>query len=97
MSDYEALVEDVVARYPHLVVVMSGPWRDRDGRLEDQPWICNFKNRSRQHQHVHPGSGGSTMLSALQAGIEYLDRHSDDETVHNYGGPIPSDTSQAPS
>ncbi|MDE5444428.1 hypothetical protein GWG65_23855 [Bradyrhizobium sp. CSA207] len=83
MSDYESLVDDLINRYPHLVLAKSGPWRERDGQLPDKPWICDFKNSSMSLQEVHPGSSGATMFLALKAGMEYIDRHADDPAVRN--------------
>jgi hypothetical protein len=93
MSDYESLVDDFINRYPHLLLAMSGPWRDRDGQLRDKPWVCNFKNSSMLLQEVHSGSSGATMFLALKAGVEHLDRHADDSAVRNHNQvdqPLPS-------
>jgi hypothetical protein len=84
MTDYDALVADLIDRYPHLVMVMSGPWRDRGGEIAaENPWICNFKNCSMLLREVHPGSGGATMLDALKAGIQFLDDHADEPDVRD--------------
>lgn len=87
MSDYETLVDDLIGRYPHLVLEMTGPWRERDGQISELQWICNFKNRSRMLQYVHPGTNGTTMAQALTAGLEFLDLHADDAAVRNHDDP----------
>lgn len=84
MSEYEDLIEDTALRYPHLVIVMSGPWRDENGDSKEDRWICNFKNRSLNLQNVHPGSGARHMIDALKEGIDYLDQHRDEPTVRDY-------------
>jgi hypothetical protein len=96
MSDYENLIEDVVERYPHFVVEVSGPWRNPQGQLEDEPWICNFKNRTSRYTNVHAGSGGETMIAALQAGIAYIDAHADDPLLRNYDDNVPVARSPGP-
>ncbi|MCV9963980.1 hypothetical protein OIU34_19050 [Pararhizobium sp. BT-229] len=73
----EALIQEFTERYPHLVLEISGPWRDRDGALEEEPWIANFKNRTLTLRTVHPGSSGATMELALKAGIAYLEANPD--------------------
>jgi hypothetical protein len=84
MSDYETLVADLIARYPHLVMEVSGPWRDRTGTIDPMPWVCNFKNASLSLQMVHPGSCGATTADALRAGLEHLDAHADDPKIKDY-------------
>jgi hypothetical protein len=84
MSEIDALVDDLANRYPHLVLELSGPWRDENDHVSESSWISNFKNRSKLLQYVHPGSSGSTMLQALKAGLEYLDRHADEPAVRNH-------------
>jgi hypothetical protein len=93
MPEIDALVDDLTNRYPHLVLELSGPWRDEHDLVSDSPWISNFKNRSRLLQYVHPGSSGSTMLHALKAGLEYLDGHADEPAVRNHDStvePVPT-------
>lgn len=85
MSDYETLVERTVARYPHLVMTMSGPWREHDGRTAAEPWICSFRNASLSLCEVHPGSAGTSMYRALEAGLAWLETHADDPRVRDHG------------
>lgn len=83
MSDYDALVCELVEKFPHLVLEMTGPWRGRDGRMLPEPWICNFKNSSLGYRQVSSGSSGCSMSSALTAGLNYLKAHAQSTEVRN--------------
>lgn len=84
MSDYAKLVDHFSDTYPHLVIEMTGPWRKRDGTLEETPWLCNFKHSQQLLRTVHSGSLGETMADALKEGIQYLEEHADDPRVVAY-------------
>lgn len=84
MTDYDDLVSEFIARFPHLVLEMTGPWRDRSGKMLSEPWICNFKNASLGLQGVHSGSAGHSMSSALEAGLDYLGQHAESAEVRDY-------------
>lgn len=72
MEPLAELISQAAADYPHLALVLSGPWKDRDGHPVEKPWICNFKNQEWMNDYVHPGSSGDSPEEAVAAGLAFL-------------------------
>jgi hypothetical protein len=77
LTNFENVLQSFTSRFPHLVLSITGPWRDQTGTLEREPWIANFKNRTLYLKEIHAGSRGSTMSEALEAGIAFIEANPD--------------------
>lgn len=69
----EEIVESVVARYPNLVVEISGPWLDLKFGTRD--YICNWKDQRFGFSQIHPGSRGDTMAAAVEASLSAVEQY----------------------